>query len=297
MQIVEQSLIEALDSLPPLRAVIAEHDLIATKSLGQNFLLDQNITDKIARQAGDISEATVFEIGPGPGGLTRSLLRAGAKKVIAVEFDDRAVKALQSLKEASEGRLEVIKGDALETNLLDLAQGKKAIVANLPYNIATPLLIGWLKQIRDDQSAFDKMVLMFQKEVAERIVASVNTKNYGRLGVLSQWLCRANIAFDLPPSVFSPPPKVTSSVVFFKPKKIESETPSFRAVEKTTEAGFGKRRKMIRQSMKNFTPYFEELGLVETARAETLSVQNFIDLKTVLDSTNEIRHTFAAMTL
>ena len=283
-QVQTRALIEALDSLPPLRAVIAEHDLIATKSLGQNFLLDQNITDKIARQAGDISDSTVFEIGPGPGGLTRSLLRAGAKKVIAIEFDDRAVKALQGLKEASQGRLEVIKGDALEINLLNLASGKKAIVANLPYNIATPLLVGWLRQIRDNQDAFEKMVLMFQKEVGQRIVAPVNTKNYGRLGVLSQWLCQANIAFDLPPSVFSPPPKVTSSVVYFKPKEIESDTPSFKAVEKTTEAGFGKRRKMIRQSMKNFSSYFGELGLAETARAETLSVQNFIDLAKNIDS-------------
>lgn len=279
-----QSLIESLDALPPLRAVIAEHELVATKSLGQNFILDQNITDKIARQAGDISQITIFEIGPGPGGLTRSLLRAGAKKVIAIEFDDRAVNALQCLKEATKGRLEVIKSDALETNLLDLADGKKAIVANLPYNIATPLLVGWLKQIRDDRNAYEKMVLMFQKEVAQRIVAPTNTKNYGRLGVLSQWLSQVNIAFDLPPSVFSPPPKVTSSVVYFQPKEMESKAPSFKAVEKTTEAGFGKRRKMIRQSMKDYAPFFDELGLIETARAENLSVENFIDLANKIES-------------
>lgn len=284
MSVDQQSINNALDELPPLRAVIAQHDLIATKALGQNFLLDQNITDKIARQAGDVSDTTVFEIGPGPGGLTRSLLRAGAKKVIAVEFDDRAVNALQSLKEAAQGRLDVIKGDALETNLLDLAEGKKAIVANLPYNVATPLLVGWLKQIRSDKNAFDKMVLMFQKEVAQRITATENTKNYGRLGVLSQWLCHANIAFDLPPSVFSPSPKVTSSVVYLKPKDIGENDPDFKSVEKTTEAGFGKRRKMIRQSMKDFMPYFDELGLKETVRAETLSVQNFIDLAKKIDS-------------
>jgi len=284
MSVDQQSINNALDELPPLRAVIAQHDLIATKALGQNFLLDQNITDKIARQAGDVSDTNVFEIGPGPGGLTRSLLRAGAKKVIAVEFDDRAVNALQSLKEAAQGRLDVIKGDALETNLLDLAEGKKAIVANLPYNVATPLLVGWLKQIRSDKNAFDKMVLMFQKEVAQRITAPENTKNYGRLGVLSQWLCHANIAFDLPPSVFSPPPKVTSSVVYLKPKDIGENDPDFKSVEKTTEAGFGKRRKMIRQSMKDLMPYFDKLGLIETARAETLSVQNFIDLAKKIDS-------------
>ncbi|NQZ14090.1 MAG: 16S rRNA (adenine(1518)-N(6)/adenine(1519)-N(6))-dimethyltransferase RsmA [Alphaproteobacteria bacterium] len=269
---------DALNQLPPLREVIEEHDLVATKKLGQNFLLDRNITDKIAHQAGDVSECTVFEIGPGPGGLTRSLLHAGAKKVVAIEFDKRAVKALQSLVEASQGKFEVIHADALNTNILELADGPKAIVANLPYNVATPLLVGWLTQIHQDENTFERMILMFQKEVAQRITSPVGEKHYGRLGVLSQWLCDTSIAFDLPPSVFSPPPKVTSSVVSFYPKKNLSNKPSFKSVEKATEAGFGKRRKMIRQSMKEYQPFFEEIGIKETLRAENLTVNDFVNL-------------------
>lgn len=267
-----------LDELPPLRDVIRNYDLVATKTLGQNFLLDQNITDKIANKSGDLSECTVFEIGPGPGGLTRSLLRYNAKKVIAVEFDERAVHALQGLKEAAQGRLDIIHGDALETNLFGLSDEPRMIVANLPYNVATPLLVGWLKQIRENANAFNQMTLMFQKEVAQRITAPVGDKHYGRLGILSQWLCEAYILFDLPPSVFSPPPKVTSSVVSFKPKLLEDNAPSFKSIEKITSDGFGKRRKMIRQSMKNYTSYFGSLDIVETQRAENLSIQNFVDL-------------------
>lgn len=270
--------ISYLDDLLSLRDVIAQNDLVATKKLGQNFLLDQNITDKIANKAGDLSGVTVFEIGPGPGGLTRSLLRSGAKKVIALEFDERAVKALQPLQEASEGALEVYYKDALEADLTQMAEGPRVIVANLPYNIATPLLVGWLRQMREQGQAFDRMVLMFQKEVAQRITAPVNSKHYGRLGILSQWLCVAHILFDLPPSVFSPPPKVTSSVVSFVPKKIEEGTPLFSSVEQVTGEGFGKRRKMIRQSMKSYTDYFETLDILETSRAENLTIQNFIDL-------------------
>jgi len=267
-----------LDDLPPLRDVIEQHDLKAAKALGQNFLLDQNITDKIAKQAGDLSNTTVFEIGPGPGGLTRSLLRHDAKKVIAIEFDERAVKALQGLKDSTDGRLAIIHGDALEHDLTKITEGPRAIVANLPYNVATPLLVGWLKQIRKDQNAFESMTLMFQKEVAQRITAPQGDKHYGRLGILSQWLCDAHILFDLPPSVFSPPPKVTSSVVSFHPKAIDHDTPSFGAIEKVTSAGFGKRRKMIRQSMKAYEQHFVGLDIEETARAENLTVQNFIDL-------------------
>ena len=273
-----------LDELPPLRAVIAQHDLVATKKLGQNFLLDQNITDKIASKAGDLSKATVFEIGPGPGGLTRSLLRASAQKVIALEFDERAIKALKSLEMAVSGRLEVHHKDALEADLTQIAQGPRIIVANLPYNIATPLLVGWLKQIREQDNAFDRMVLMFQKEVAQRITAPVDTKHYGRLGILSQWLCDTEMLFDLPPSVFSPPPKVTSTVVSFTPKKIEKDAPSFHEVEKVTGEGFGKRRKMIRQSMKSYTSYFENLDIDEKLRAENLSVEDFVNLAKARES-------------
>ncbi|MEM9468539.1 MAG: 16S rRNA (adenine(1518)-N(6)/adenine(1519)-N(6))-dimethyltransferase RsmA [Pseudomonadota bacterium] len=274
------SIIEAVDSLPPLREVIEQSGLVATKKLGQNFILDQNITDKIARQAGDLSNNTVFEIGPGPGGLTRSLLRSGAKKVIAVEFDERAIKALEPLKEAARGKLEIVHADALETDLTSTCDGSRMVVANLPYNIATPLLVGWLKQIYEDRSSYDHLVLMFQKEVAERIVAAPNTKEYGRLGVLSQWLCEAHILFDLPPSVFAPPPKVTSSVVSLKPKKEIIDAPylQFKDVEAVTEAGFGQRRKMIRQSLKTYKPYIEELGIEETLRAENLTVDDFIYL-------------------
>jgi len=273
-----------LNDLPLLKDVIRDHDLVATKSLGQNFLLDQNITDKIVSKSGDLSGSTVFEVGPGPGGLTRSLLRHNAKKVIAIEFDERAVMALQGLREASQGRLDIIHADALETDLLSLSEGSRVIVANLPYNIATPLLVGWLKQIRENAHAFEQMILMFQKEVAQRITAPVGDRHYGRLGILSQWLCEAHILFDLPPTVFSPPPKVTSSVVSFKPKTLEKNSPQFQSIEKVTGDGFGKRRKMIRQSMKAYTPYFDDFNILETQRAENLSIQDFVNLAYALEN-------------
>lgn len=270
--------IATLEALPPLRDVIEQHDLRAQKALGQNFLLDQNITDKIAKLAGDLRDKTVFEIGPGPGGLTRSLLRAGAKKVIAIEFDSRAVKALQSLKDAAGERLEIIEGDALQADLLSLAQGPRAIVANLPYNIATPLLVGWLKQIRNDTDSFQSMTLMFQKEVGDRICAAPGTKAYGRLAILAQWLCRASTVYDLPPTAFSPPPKVNSSVVHFIPKPLSDHPPAFKAVEAVTAAAFNQRRKMIRQSLKAYLPQIEALGLMPTARAETLQIEDFLNI-------------------
>lgn len=264
-----------IDSLPPLRDVIAEHELQARKALGQNFLLDLNVTDKIVRAAGDLSGATVFEIGPGPGGLTRSLLKSEAKKVIAVEFDARAIEALQSLKAAAGGRLDIIHGDAMNTDLTALAGGPRAIVANLPYNIATPLLIGWLRQIYQS-GAFESMTLMFQKEVAERIAARPGDKNFGRLAVLAGWLCNVKKAYDLPPSAFTPPPKVSSSVVHLTPKEREQDGPSFETVEKVTEAAFGQRRKMIRSSLKAYLPVIESLGIDETLRAENLSIEDFL---------------------
>ncbi len=269
----------SLESLPPLREVISEHNLRAEKKLGQNFLLDQNITDKIARTAGDLTGATVFEIGPGPGGLTRSLLRAGAAKVIAIEFDPRAVEALQSLKEASGGRLEVLLQDALQTNLLDLADtGPRKIVANLPYNIATPLLIGWLKQIRADQHAYDSMTLMFQREVGDRIVAPCGGKAYGRLAVMSQWLCQAKIVYDLPPQAFTPPPKVKSAVVHLTPKVPEENAPAFDKMEALVAAAFGQRRKMIRSSLKGYEAAVGAAGIDNTQRAETLQISDYIEI-------------------
>ena len=266
-------------SLPPLRDVIARHNLRAEKKLGQNFILDRNITDKIARAAGDLSDITVFEIGPGPGGLTRSLLAAGAKKVIAIEFDPRAVAALAELSAAANGRLQVVQADALAVDLVSLAPGeKRAIIANLPYNIATPLLLRWLGQIRSDENAFSFMLLMFQKEVATRLCAVHGGKEFGRLSVMAQWLCNVRRAFDLPPSVFVPPPKVTSSVVHFTPRLLPANAPSLEAVEKITAAAFGQRRKMIRSSLKDYKAVIDELGIDETLRAEQMPVENFIKI-------------------
>ncbi|MCC7305083.1 MAG: 16S rRNA (adenine(1518)-N(6)/adenine(1519)-N(6))-dimethyltransferase RsmA [Alphaproteobacteria bacterium] len=263
------------DSWPPLREVIARHDLRAEKKLGQNFLLDSNITDKIARLAGDLAGKTVFEIGSGPGGLTRSLLKAGAARVVAIEFDQRAVRALQELEDR---RLEIIQGDALETDLTALEPAPRAIVANLPYNIATPLLVNWLRQVRNIPGAFESMTLMFQKEVAERITAQPGTKAYGRLAVLCQWLCEAKKVYDLPPAAFTPPPRVSSAVVRFVPRVPEKNAPAFGAVEAVTAAAFGQRRKMIRTSLQAYTSKLEQLGIDPSRRAETLSVKDFIRL-------------------
>lgn len=269
----------ALDSLPPLREVISRHDLRADKKLGQNFLLDGNITDKIARAAGDLRGVTVFEIGPGPGGLTRSLLRAGAQRVIAVEYDPRAVGALRELEEASGGRLTILQADALATDLTELApSSRRAIVANLPYNIATPLLLGWLKQIRADAAAYDSMTLMFQREVADRLTASCGGKTYGRLSVMAQWLCGVKRLFDLPPSVFVPPPKITSSVVQFRPLPPPADAPEVAAMEAVTAAAFGQRRKMLRSSLKSFPGLLERAGIDGSLRAEQLDIAAFVRL-------------------
>lgn len=272
-----------LENLPPLREVISAHSLRAEKSLGQNFLLDQNITHKIARQIENIQDKNVIEIGPGPGGLTRSLLLAGAKSVTAIEFDPRAVEALEDLSNRAQGRLRIIHGDALETNLLEVCEGPRVIAANLPYNIATPLLIGWLAQIRADKTAYDEMILMFQKEVAQRITAAPSTKAYGRLSVIAQWLCETKKLFDLPPSAFTPPPKVTSSVVRFRPHALAADAPDFAAVETLTAAAFGQRRKMIRSSLKDYRPQIEALGLDSSVRAENLHVEAFVALSKLAD--------------
>lgn len=275
--------VSSVDALPPLREVIEAHDLRAQKSLGQNFLLDMNITDKIVREAmnrdgGDWSGVNAVEVGPGPGGLTRALLKSSVSSVIAIEFDERAVNALQSLKDSAAGDLDIHHGDALKTNLLDIVEAPRVIVANLPYNVATPLLIGWLKQVRDNVDAYKCMALMFQKEVAERIVARPNTKAYGRLAVISQWLCDAHIMYDLPPHAFTPPPKVSSAVVFLKPKFLGDNAPSFDMVEKVTAAAFNQRRKMVRSSLKEYLPAIEKLGIEPTLRAENLTVQQYLDI-------------------
>ncbi len=266
-------------SLPPLREIISGHDLRADKKLGQNFLLDLNITDKVARAAGDLRNTTVFEIGPGPGGLTRSLLKAGAARVIALEYDPRAIAALASLVTASDGRLSVVHADALKADLLALApEGPRAIVANLPYNIATPLLIGWLRLIRQNSALFSAMTLMFQREVADRLTATPDTKAYGRLSVISQWLCDVKKQFDLPPSVFVPQPKIMSSVVRFTPRPLPPDAPPFAAMERLTATAFGQRRKMLRSALKPFPGLLEKAGIAGNLRAEQISVSDFVAL-------------------
>lgn len=274
-----------ISNLPPLRDIIREHELRAEKSLGQNFLLDLNLTAKIARTARSLDGACVFEIGPGPGGLTRAILAGGAKKLIAIEYDPRAIGALQSLKEAADGRLEIVQADALHADLpalgVKFAQSPPyVIVANLPYNIATPLLTGWLEEIHGDTPRYAEMILMFQKEVAQRIVAKPSTKAYGRLSILAQWLCDVKLAFDVPAAAFTPPPKVTSSIVRFVPKKHPEG--KFSVMEEITAAAFGQRRKMIRGSLKDYMPYVEECGLRPEARAEELSVDDFARLAAVI---------------
>ena len=267
------------DHLPSLRDTIAQHNLRAEKKFGQNFLLDQNVTDKIVRFAGDLTNTNVFEIGPGPGGLTRSILHAQPRTLSAIEFDPRAIAALQELQEAATPHLNLIEGDALALNLHDLAPTPRAIIANLPYNIATPLLIGWLKQIAaQGPGAFTTMTLMFQKEVAERIVARVGDKAYGRLGVLCQWLCDVQLVYVLPAEAFTPPPKVKSAIVHFTIKPTAPDAPAFEILESLTEAAFGQRRKMVRSSLKNHAEALEACAISPTLRAENLSLQDYIRL-------------------
>ena len=262
-------------ALPPLRDIIAAHGLDADKRLGQHFLLDLNLTAKIARAAGDLSGATVIEIGPGPGGLTRALLDTNAGRVVAIERDARCIAALQPLVESASGRLSIIEGDALEIDPAALAGAPRAIVANLPYNVATPLLIGWLKQI----DAYRSLTLMFQREVALRLVAKPRSKDYGRLSVMTQWLTEPELLFDLPARAFTPPPKVTSSVVRFVPRAHEKKEPGFDAMERVVAAAFGQRRKMLRAALRSLVsdpvPLLEKAAIDPTARAEELNVDAF----------------------
>ena len=280
-----------IDDLPPLREVIRKHDLAAKKSLGQNFLLDLNLTARIARAAGPYDDVAIVEIGPGPGGLTRALLAAGAQHVIAIERDHRAIAALNEISDRYPGRLAVIEDDALTFDPRPLLQGRRArIVANLPYNIATPLLIAWLTA-EPWPAWYDRMVLMFQREVAERIVAPPGSKSYGRLSVLTQWRTVPKILFDISPKAFIPPPKVISSVVEFFPKP--DPLPCDRhALEKVTEAAFGQRRKMLRQSLKYLgrdpAPMLEEAGIAGTARAEDIPVEGFVRLAQIYAASRNV---------
>jgi 16S rRNA (adenine1518-N6/adenine1519-N6)-dimethyltransferase len=272
------------DGLPPLREVIARHGLSARKSLGQNFLLDLNLTGKIARAAGDLSHATVIEIGPGPGGLTRALLAYDAARVVAVERDERCIAALGEIAERYPGRLEIVAGDALAADFARLAGGGEdvRIVANLPYNIGTELLVRWLT-VKEWPPFWRAMTLMFQREVAQRIVAEPGSSAYGRLAVLAGWRTKARILFDVPPRAFTPPPKVTSSLVSIEPNL----TPLPADVERlarVTQAAFGQRRKMLRQSLKPLGAdrLLWVAGIDGTRRAETLTVDEFVALANAL---------------
>lgn len=280
----------AIDDLPPLREVIREHQLSARKALGQNFLLDLNLTARIARAAGPLEDATVVEIGPGPGGLTRALLALGARHVIAVEHDERAIPALQAIAERYPGRLEIVCTDARTFDVRPyLGSTKAKIVANLPYNIATHLLIGWLSA-EPWPPWYDMMVLMFQREVAERIVARENEEAYGRLGVLANWRCETKILFDISPSAFVPPPKVTSSVVRLVPRTAP-EPCDRRALEQVAAAASGQRRKMLRQSLKSLPTDPARLaaaaGVDPTRRAETIPVSGFVAMARELTNSRD----------
>ena len=270
------------EDLPPLREVIARFGLAARKSLGQNFILDLNLTRRIARAAGRLDHATVIEVGPGPGGLTRALLAEGAKLVVAIERDLRCLAALGALEARYPGRLRLVEGNALALDPVALSEAPRKIIANLPYNIATALLLRWLDRI----GAYESLTLMFQREVAERLVATPRSPAYGRLSVLVQWLTEPKILFDLPPGAFVPPPKVTSSVVMLTPRAAPLAPAAKPILERITGAAFGQRRKMLRSSLKPLGVPVDELlaaaGIPPTARAEELSVAEFCALARVL---------------
>jgi 16S rRNA (adenine1518-N6/adenine1519-N6)-dimethyltransferase len=271
----------AIDDLPPLREVIRRHDLRAKKSLGQNFLLDLNLTARIARAAGPLEGIDVVEIGPGPGGLTRALLAQGVRRVVAVERDERAIGALEEIAARYPGRLEIVAGDALDFDPRPHVGGAPArIVANLPYNIASALLVAWLTT-EPWPPWYDRLVLMFQREVAERIVALPGSKTYGRLSVLAGWRSEARILFDVAASAFVPPPNVTSSLVSLVPRANPLACER-RALERVTEAAFGQRRKMLRQSLKSLgtdpLALLAAAGIAPTARAEEIPVAGFVAL-------------------
>lgn len=273
---------DAIEALPPLREVIAQHDLAARKALGQNFLLDLNLTRKIARAAMPWTGGTVIEIGPGPGGLTRALLLEGAPRVIAVERDERCIAALQPLAKAADGHLTVHPGDALETDFADLAPSPWQVVANLPYNIATPLILNWVAHAEQ----FTRITVLVQKEVAERLAAKPGGKTYGRLSVAAQWRCGVRMLFDIGPKAFVPPPKVTSTLVELQPRERPLAEAEPRKLERVTAAAFNQRRKMLRAALKplwaDADTKLQEAGIDPTRRAETLSIEEFCALARLL---------------
>lgn len=261
-------------ALPPLRDVIRRHDLGARRSLGQHFLLDGNLIGRIVRAAGDLAGRSVIEVGPGPGGLTRGLLATGARRVYAIEKDARCIEALRELGAAFPGRLEIIEGDARDMDATSLGAAPRAIVANLPYNVASALLVGWLRDI----GKIERAVLMFQKEVALRIAAAPGSRAFGRLSVITQWLCQARVEFDIDRRAFTPPPKVTSSVLTLIPRERPLAPARFDDLEALTARAFSQRRKMLRTSLAPLRLDLEALGIDPTARAETLSVEQFCAL-------------------
>jgi 16S rRNA (adenine1518-N6/adenine1519-N6)-dimethyltransferase len=268
--------------LPPLREVIARHGLRARRSLGQHYLLDLNLTARIARSAGDLSQGTTIEVGPGPGGLTRALLASGARQVIAIEKDRRCRPALDDLAGHFPGRLTVIEGDARELDVTSLGAAPRHLVANLPYNVSTVLLLAWLGRIAEDPGCLSDLTLMFQKEVALRLAGQPGSKDFGRLTVMTQWLSEVRLLFDVPARAFTPAPKVTSTVVALTPRPAPLHPAVLSELERVTAAAFGQRRKMLRQSLKSLGVPVPALiaaaGVIETARAEALTLAEFCAL-------------------
>ncbi len=262
-----------LSYLPPLRDVIAKHELWTRKSLGQHFLCDLNLTRRIVEKAGDLSGCTVIEVGPGPGGLTRALVESDAAHVIAIEKDRRCIAALHDVVAASQSKLQVMEGDAMRTDFVALAQAPRAVIANLPYNIGTELLIGWLRQIHEYRS----LTLMFQSEVVDRLCAAPDSKAYGRLSVIAQFCCDVKRVMDVPAAAFTPPPKVDSAIAHLTPRSDRPTDIDFKTVEKVTAAAFGQRRKMLRSSLKPLggEELLNRAGIDPTRRAETLSLSEF----------------------
>jgi len=274
-----------MEKLPPLKDVISRHQLRAKKSLGQNFLLDLNLTSKIARYAGNLDRFDILEIGPGPGGLTRSLLHEGARKVVAIEKDNRCIEALAEIQATFPGRLKLLQGDALSTNASEHLADPVRIIANLPYNIGTELLVRWLTS-KTWPSFWQSMTLMFQKEVANRIVASPGSKAYGRLSVMSQWRCDTKIAFNVPATAFTPPPKVESTLVHFEALKEPKFPAEVEVLEFVVSKAFNQRRKMLRGALKGYFQNVEEglvsIGVLPTKRAEDITVQEYCAMSQIL---------------
>jgi len=268
--------------LPPLREVIAKHGLSARHGLGQHFLLDSNLCRRIALTGGPLEGRQVIEVGPGPGGLTRAILECDAGRLVAIEKDRRCIDALNELAGHFPGRLEIIEGDALETDAAELTDAPRRVIANLPYNVATPLLLNWLRNVK----AYESLTLMFQTEVAERLAAKPRTKAYGRLSIMTQWLCEVRFAFNIDKRAFTPPPKVMSSVVVLTPRPQPLAPASWRALEKVTAAAFGQRRKMLRSSLKTLGIDPAEAGIPPQARAEELDVPAFCALANAWEKAN-----------